>query len=71
MTTTATDRPVTRPHESGDQRPARARLVRALRAAGTLVLVLLVLQLPVRMFVAEPLAVRHAPHHMTAEVASK
>jgi signal peptidase I len=71
MTTTATDRPATRPHETGDQRPGRARLVRALRAAGTLVLVLLVLQLPVRMFVAEPLAVRSESMVPTFEVGDR
>src|SRR4029078_5568270 len=71
MTTTATDRPATRPHETGDQRPGRARLVRALRAAGTLVLVLLVLQLQVRMFVAEPLAVRSESMVPTFEVGDR
>ncbi len=57
MTTTAAGRPALRPPETGEQRPGRGRLARVLRAIGTLALVLLVVQLPVRMFVAEPLAV--------------
>ena len=71
MTTTATDRPASRPHAPGDQRPGRARLVRALRAAGTLLLVLVVIQLPVRLFVAEPLAVRSESMAPTFEVGDR
>lgn len=71
MTTTTTDRTAAPPRVTGDQHPGRARLVRALRAAGTLVLVLLVLQLPVRMFVAEPLAVRSESMAPTFEVGDR